>query len=171
MARDCIQVPRYCLPSRTVRIRILVATRFFENHPRLQPWVFVRQNPKVPSGTKEPFCRPSWTFHFCATFYPALKGWAIIGARLCEPQHFPEIRWGERTREPARQQPRPTATSRRPAPLSQRLRRDIFVETNRIDSQAPSGATSSCPSAAMPLLRSFVGRVISILQICRAYGA
>jgi hypothetical protein len=37
---------------------------------------------KVPSGTKEPFCRPSRDFSIWLTPDPAINGWAIVIASL-----------------------------------------------------------------------------------------
>ena len=51
-----------------------------DNSPALQGWVIRGKMPKVPSGTKERFCRPSGTFFIWAHRFPALKRWAIFKA-------------------------------------------------------------------------------------------
>jgi hypothetical protein len=37
---------------------------------------------KVPSGTKDPFCRPSRDYSIWLTLDPAINGWAIVIALL-----------------------------------------------------------------------------------------
>ena len=51
------------------------------------------QLPRVPSGTKEPSCRPSRDFFIWLTIYPAINGWAIVttSPRDCQTPFAPIV--------------------------------------------------------------------------------
>jgi len=70
---------RHPLPSAGRETKPRRSGIFFDHSPAFQGWDSSRTNIKVPSGTKDPFCRPSRDSHICRTIYPAINGWAIVG--------------------------------------------------------------------------------------------
>ena len=76
-------LPRPARPFSPARRRAVLAeghhaSGHLENSPAIMAGIRCPQTSKVPSGTKEPFCRPSRDFYIWWTPYPAINGWAII---------------------------------------------------------------------------------------------